>query len=337
MKKDWRERELTMEVIVGAFVVMVFLGLGYFTIILSKEAWFSQKTEMQVTFNNVMGLRDGDSVVVRGMPIGKVKELELTEVGEECVGVCVTLMLDKPVEIHEGYQIKIISTSILGGRQLQIDEGPATAPVVFLDRYRGKDPYDIMEDAADIVNAARTEIIRGEVFAKIRNVTDQVTAMVTRVNAGKGILGKILAEKDTLYTDLEASAATLRNMMARVEKGEGTVGKLLSDDSSLYDELAEAVQSLRVVAKNIEEGKGTVGRLLSEDAQLYEDLAAAVASLKRITERIEKGEGTVGRIVSDDTLYEEVEATVGEVRAAIDDFRETAPITTFSSIFFGAF
>ena len=301
MKKDWRERELTMEVVVGAFVVMILLGLGYFTIILSKETWFSEKTTMYVTFGNVMGLRDGDSVVVRGMPIGKVKELELAQT-EGCAGVCVTLMLDKPVAMHEGYEIKIISTSILGGRQLQIHEGPTDAPVVELEQYVGRDPYDIMEDAADIVNAARDEIIRGKVFKKIRNVTDQVNDMVTRVNEGKGVLGKILSEHDTLYGDLEASAASLKNLMARVERGEGTVGKLLSEDSTLHDDLAEAVASLKAVAR-----------------------------------RIEDGEGSVGRLVSDETLYEEIEAAIGEVRAAVDDFRETAPVTTFSSIFFGAF
>jgi phospholipid/cholesterol/gamma-HCH transport system substrate-binding protein len=300
MKKDWRERELTMEVVVGAFMVMIFLGIGYFTIILSKETWFSEKTEMNVTFGNVMGLRDGDSVVVRGMPIGKVKTLALVD-SEGCVGVCVNLLLDKPLSIHEGYEMKIVATSMLGGRQLQINEGPDDAPVIKLDQYTGKDPYDIMEDAADIVNAARTEIVKGAVFSKIRNVTDQVDEMVTRVNSGKGVLGRVLSEDDTLYTDLESAVQSLKNMVSRVEQGHGSVGRLLSDDSTLHDDLAEAV-----------------------------------ASIKRMAQRIEKGEGTAGRFMSDDTLYEEVEATVGEVRAAIDDFRETAPVTTFTSIFFGA-
>lgn len=93
---------------------------------------------MHVTFRDVMGLRDGDSVVVRGMPIGKVKELKLAE-SESCSGVCVTLMLDNELTMHDGYEIKIISTSILGGRQLHIDEGPFDGEVVDLELYRGKD------------------------------------------------------------------------------------------------------------------------------------------------------------------------------------------------------
>ena len=301
MKKDWRERELTMEVIVGAFIVMIFLGLGYFTIILSKETWFTKKTEMNVVFGNVMGLRDGDSVVVRGMPIGKVKTLDLA-VNGECPGVHVSLMLDEPLVMHEGYEAKIVSTSILGGRQLQLSEGPADAPVLDLDFYRGKDPYDLMEDAADIVNAARTQITEGKIFEKIRNVVDNIDEVVTRVNAGKGTLGKILSDDDTLYSDLEASVASVRTMVTRVEQGKGSIGKLLSEDSTLYD-----------------------------------DFSAAVAALKSITEGIENGEGSVGKFIKDESLYSDVEATIGEVRAAVDDFRETAPITTVSSIFFGAF
>ena len=34
MRKDCVARELTREIIVGAFMVMILLGLGYFTIIL---------------------------------------------------------------------------------------------------------------------------------------------------------------------------------------------------------------------------------------------------------------------------------------------------------------
>ena len=37
MRKDCVARELTMEMVVGAFMVMILLGLGYFTIILARE------------------------------------------------------------------------------------------------------------------------------------------------------------------------------------------------------------------------------------------------------------------------------------------------------------
>ena len=39
----------------------------------------------------------------------------------------------------------------------------------------------------------------------------------------------------------------------------------------------------------------------------------------------------------DDTLFVEAQLLLQEVRAAVDGYRETSPITSFTSIFFGVF
>jgi hypothetical protein len=246
-------------------------------------------------------------------------------------------MLDSKLIMHEGYEIKIISTSILGGRQMHIDEGPMDAEVVDLAIYRGREPYDIMEDAADIVNAARNEIIDGEVFTNIRSITDHINDIVMDVNSGKGILGALISDDADLSKDIQSSMKSLSSILGGVEDGKGLIGQLLAEDSSLAGDLEASMADLRKIFDRIEQGHGSLGKFVSEDATLYSDLSEAIASLKNISARIERGEGTIGRFIVEDTLYEEVEATVGEVRATIDDFRETAPITAFSSIFFGAF
>jgi len=334
MKKDWRERELTIEVIVGVFMVMILLGLGYFTIILSKEAWFTEKTVMRVTFANVMGLRSGDSVVVRGMPVGKVSALELLEPSD---GVCVTLMLDHPVEMRSDYTIKVVATSMLGGRQLQINEGSPGADLVELDLYEGRTPFDLMDGAAEIVNAVREGIIEGGVIDNIRSASEEIKNMVARVGAGEGFLGRVLSDDNKLYEDLAAGVSSLKTITARLEEGEGTLGQLLSEDDAIYRDLAAAVASLKTITSRLEEGKGTLGRLLSEEDTVYRDLSDTIASLKGVVSSIENAEGTVGRLIKDDSLYTKVEEILDEARATIDDLRETAPVTTFSSIFFGAF
>ncbi len=301
MKKDWRERELTMEVIVGAFLVMVFFGLAYFTIILSKETLFQQKYEMRVMFSDVRGLREGDNVFLRGMPVGKVRSLRL-DCETQCSGVCVTLNLDLPVTIREGYAFRIVTTSLLGGQQLQIFEGNPDGEVIEKEIYVGRPPHDLMGDAAEIVAVARKEIVEGDVFGKIRSVVQQFDEMVTRVNAGQGTLGRLLAEDDTVYEDLAAAVGGIRKIVDGLADGEGMAGKLLTGESTALD-----------------------------------DLDAVMASLRTIVTKIERGEGTVGRLIAEDGIYQDIEATINEIRAAVDDFRETAPITTFSSIFFGAF
>ena len=300
MKKDCMARELTVEVIVGAFMVMIFLGLSYFTIILSKSHIGREKKEIVIRFSDVMGLREGDSVVVRGMPVGQVKALRLEQNG---VHVIASVGTDSDISIRKGHKMTIVSTSMLGGRHLEIYEGPDDADVLASDIvYQGVDPYDLMSDAAEVINEMKLSIVEGGVLENIKTISSDLSELSTRLRTGKGPLGKLLAE-----------------------------------DSTLYDDVSATVASMRDIAERLEEGKGTLGKLLSKDDTLYKDMSDAVASLKEVAEKIEKGEGTAGKFVNDDALYKEVEAVVREVRAAVDDFRETAPVVSFGSVFFGAF
>lgn len=262
MKQNAFSDELKMEVVVGAFMVMVFLGLGYFTIILSREAWFGPKFAREVVFQEVMGLREGDNVVVRGMPVGKIKSLKLAQ-----DGVHVIANMDQEVAIHEGYKISIVSTSVLGGRYMQVDEGPHENQVVPAKTVLvGQRPVDLMADAAEVINELKKGLTTGGVISNVQNIASQLSQVSDRLNSGKG----------------------------------------------------------------------TLGRLLSEDDTLYNDLSSVAASLKQVATDMQNGKGTVGKLMTDETLYDEVKKAVSEVRSTIDDYRETAPVVTFTSIFFGA-
>lgn len=333
MKKDWIARELTMEIVVGVFIVMIFLGMCYFTIILSRETWFGPKTTMEVQFEDVMGLREGDSVVARGMPVGKVKGMKLAN-----RGVAVVVSLDQGLDMREDYKIQIISTSILGGRYMEIDEGGEDSPKIDSHGvFIGETPYDLMGDAAALVNAARSELVEGGVFSNLHESAQQLHDVIARVSEGKGTLGRLLSEDDTLYEDLTAVMSDLRSVSDRLAKGQGTLGRLMSEDDTLYEDLSAGVASLRSIAERLERGEGTAGKLLSGDDTLYEDLAATAASLRDITGKIERGEGAVGKLMGDSGLYDELEGIVKDARAALDDYRETSPVVTFTSIIFGAF
>lgn len=333
MKKDWIAREMTVEIVVGVFVVLVFLGLAYFTIILSQDVWFRPKHTWKIQFTAVMGLRDGDKVVVRGMPVGKVKALELQD-----RGVCVEAALDQAIKVHEGYGARIVATSILGGRYLEIDTGPADAkPVPPGTLLQGDEVLDLMSNAAELVKAAKKSLVEDGTLDNLRDTSASLKEIAERVQRGEGTVGRLLSADNTLYDDLSATVASLKKLTGRLENGEGTLGKLFASDSTLHDDLTATVASLRKVTERVEKGEGTLGRLLSSDDQLYTDLQASAASIKKITSQIESGEGLLGRLLKDDSLYDDVVQAVQELRGWIDDYRETSPVVSFTSVALGAF
>ena len=313
-------------------MMTVLLGLAYFTIILSREAWFQQKQTIEIVFEHVMGLREGDAVVCRGMPVGKVQGLTIND-----DGVHVIARLDSPVALRKDYTISIVTVSILGGRHMEIEVGSAEENELGpQELYIGKPPTDLMSDAADVVAVLRRTLVDEGAMDNLEIATRELRTMIERVARGEGTVGKLLSSDSTLFDDLQSSVASLKELTARLENGEGTLGKLMSSDATMYDDLAAAAASVREVAQKLEMGESSLGRLMVDDAEVYEDLAAAVASLKQIAARLENGEGLIGKLTTDDELYEEIKGTVSELRAGIEDMRESSPVTTFTSIFFGA-
>ncbi|MBU1908708.1 MAG: MCE family protein [Verrucomicrobia bacterium] len=296
MKRS-RLQETSIEVTVGAFMFMVLLALGFFTIVLSRENLFARRYELDVVFPHVRGLRQGDNVFVRGVDIGKVKGLRISP-----EGVHVLASLQQPVTLREDYRIEILPSSVLGGRYLGIYEGSDDHPVLpQVALIRGESPVDFLDEATRTVQVVKKALEQGKILENI-----------------------------------SAAMEGIRNLTARLEQGEGTLGKLLTDDT-LYTNLQDISADLKEITARVNEGKGTIGRLLSEDDSLYQDLTAAAAAIKEVTTSISQGDGTLGKLTRDDELYEQAKLLLNEIRAAIDDLRETTPVTTFTSVFFGAF
>ncbi len=361
-------RELTIEMIVGTFIASVFIVLVAFTIVISGSRLFQGgRHSVEVVFDNVGSLRRHDSVLMRGVQVGKVDRLQLFD-GH----VRVKLALTAPVKLRDDYRVRVEPSSLLGGNQLIIEEGTGE-PLPPDTELQGESPGNLMEDLGRMVKDVRGTLDQGGVLTNIQRVAASLAAVSGRLERGEGTLGKLLSSDDQLYTDLAAVAASLRGIGARLEKGEGTLGKLLSSDDQLYHNLDATVASLKEVTGRLQRGEGSLGKLLSSDDRIYQDLQATIASLKQVAERVNRGEGTLGKLLSsddhlyadlaatagslreitgrvaagegtlgrllskDDALYGEIEGLVKDARVTLDDLRESTPVTTFASIFLGVF
>jgi phospholipid/cholesterol/gamma-HCH transport system substrate-binding protein len=332
MKKDWVARELTIEVVVGAFMVMILLGLAYFTIIIGKHRLFQPTYRMEIVFGDVMGLKEGDKVMVRGLPVGKVEDLQL-----EDTGVHVIVRLEENIDLRQDYAVSIMASSVLGGRHLSIEEGSHDSPDICEDRILiGEEPYDLMADASELMSALKKNVVEeGGIVDNLKGAVAKLNDVMTRISGGEGALGKLVTSEGKLYDDLGAVVASFRDVAEKLKEGEGTIGKLFAEEK-LYNDLSSLASRLDNIAAGIEGGKGNVGMLVGRE-DLYTNLAATVKSAKAVMAKVEKGEGMIGKLVNDDELYREIKYTVQEARAAIDDMRETTPVVTFTSVFFGAF
>lgn len=364
-----KKSEIFSEIIVGVFMVAVLAVLVYFTIIISGVDFFNGKNRIPVTvyFHDVGGLKNRDSVMLRGMTVGSVSDMRL-----ENSAIKVTMVIQEAVKFREGYRITVNAGSLLGGNYLLIEEGsgPELPPGTAL---QGVTPSHWMRDLGEIVAKLREATAGDElknILANLEAASASVKELAARVEDGKGTLGKLFSEDMSLfddltntvanlksvtakidtgenslgrlinddggvYSDLRDSIANLKSISGRLEKGEGTVGKLLSSDDTIYRDLQETMERIKNVAVRLDEGEGTLGKLMKDDNKMYNDLDATVENLKLVSERLAKGEGTLGKLSADDQLYNDVHGLIKDVRQTVDNFRDTTPISAFASLIMG--
>jgi phospholipid/cholesterol/gamma-HCH transport system substrate-binding protein len=285
------------EITVGFFVFAILGALIMSTIILSYDNIFTKSFKMDVKFDNVTGLIRGDKVYVQGVDVGRVNELSIRP-----DGVLVNLTLKYDVQLREGYDIQVKPSSVLGGKFVSVYEGPRDAPALGAGTaIVGRAPVDFLEEASEALSSIRGSLDGGG-----------------------------------LMKNLEETMANLKTITDRLAQGEGAVGKLLTEEE-VYNDLKQVVADLKDVSGRLSRGEGTMGKLLSSDETVYNDLKDTLTSIKDSMAKIAAGEGTLGKLVNDDELYNEVMKALAETRAMFDDLRETSPVTTMTSVFFGSF
>jgi hypothetical protein len=146
----------------------------------------------------------------------------------------------------------------------------------------------------------------------------------------EGVVGKLLGPDETLYHDVHTVVTNANRLLVnldasavRLRDGEGTVGRLLADDK-LYRDLEESVASFKTTCESFN------GKKVMESADRL------LGNLNTVAERLRNGEGTIGKLIKDESMYREVEGLIKDVRQVIDNYRDTTPISTFTSLATGA-
>lgn len=324
------KKQVAIEVVVGLFTFAVIAALLALTTILSEEMLFKDYTYIEVVFDSINGLRTGDEVNARGVTVGKVKRIAL-----DPDGVHIHARLDVPVHLREDYAIVVKSGSVLGGNFLSIQEGSPERPEIPLaGLLKGSPSAELLDTATKTVQDIQKALNDG-ILADLKASMAQIRKITTSLGEGEGALGSLLGDPQ-VKADLQQIAASIRTISGAIARGEGTIGRLVMDDE-VYRDLKSLAANLDDISGRLAKGEGTMGRLLSEDDKVYQDLAATIANIRGVSESVARGKGSIGKLLSDESLYLELESLLREGRAAVDDIRESSPVTTFTSIFFGAF
>lgn len=114
-----------LELIVGVFVLVGILCLGYLSIKLGKlELIGGNVYEVVAQFNTASGLKPGSSVEIAGVEVGRVRAIALDE-----DRAAVTLAVDDKVKLYTDTIASIKTRGIIGEKFLALSPGGGGDPL----------------------------------------------------------------------------------------------------------------------------------------------------------------------------------------------------------------
>ena len=114
-------KKYTMETVVGIFVVLGLICVGYMTVKLGKVDLFGDKSYSLVAkFTTVAGLRIGSKVNILGLEVGRVDRITIDQ---ENLKAVVEMKIKKGIKIYDDAIASIKTEGLIGDRYLSIDPG----------------------------------------------------------------------------------------------------------------------------------------------------------------------------------------------------------------------
>ena len=259
----------------------------------------SKQYSLTVLYRNVIGLQTGDLVTVGGLAIGHVESMTLS--GRQ---IAVNLSIKTRVQLPRDSRAILKSTTIMGGKFIEITPGADTVMLKNGDSLNGLYEADLSELTATL--APITSNVLG-ILENVNTTFDEPTRQ--RI-------------KD-IVADLAHSAARLADV---IRTGGQNADRAFSDFADFSRDLAHFARTLDTLALrqrgNVDTGLTAFRRMAENVDRLTARLERTAESLDVVIGKIRNGDGTLGKLVHDEKLYNDIDSLTVNLNRLVKDIRE---------------
>lgn len=276
---------------IGIFAVtMILLAWGGIRFLSGLDV-LSRNVEYVAAYDQVSGLQEASAVVMKGVKIGSVTNIELDPAESDKVLIYLTVRRSYRIPIDS--EARIFSDGLLGGKAIEIVYGKADRYLAAGDTIRSSRDRDLMDVAGSELDFFKQRFSQiadelNRTLGNLNTIMEQNTANLTATMAHvesitQDVATLLAAEKTAIggaVEDLAAFSAMLGENSERVDSLIGGVNHLVTtlDKEAFATKLTESVEALQRLMQQIESGNGTLGSLMN-DRTMYDNLTAASENL----------------------------------------------------------
>ncbi len=285
--------KISKEFKIGLFgvisITILYLGFYY----LKGEDFFNNTKKYFAIYNNIDGLTVSNSVMVKGLAVGRVSNITYSQKTGEMV---VEMDIKGDLILGDSTVAYLRSQSLLGGKVIELrlpekienphhngDTLKSASAMGMLESITQK-TLPVTEDVGTLVrkvSALLDSFKLTEIHIRMAVEDINKTVNVTRetLSENRQNLKNALDNIDAITRNLRQSSAQLEPILSKTD---AVMDSLQSADlAETITGIHDAVEKLNIALQNLNEGQGTAGKLLKDDS-LYVHLNNSTADLDKL-------------------------------------------------------
>lgn len=292
------------EIKIGIFglcvLVILFFGIKF----LKGSDIFQKENTYYAYYNDVSGMLVSSNVLVNGLRVGYVKEIEATN--ERADNFLVTFTCSSDIKIPQDSKITLFSADLLGSKALKLQLGTSSK---------------IIEDG-DTLSSDRELGMLDNLGASVTPLMNNLDSILTSLNKilnaqTQTSLQNTITNLETTTSKLSSISCDLDNLMTS-EKTK--LAKIIENTESITANFKENNEKLSNIIANVDNivdsaAKANIGTTLIETGKSIEKLNTVLGV-------IEKGKGNVGLLINDEELYKSLDNSAKNLNKLIEDIKE---------------
>lgn len=301
--------KISNETKVGALttiaITMFVLGFNF----LKGKSLFKSGNFLYAKYANTKGLMISNPVVINGLQVGSVYELE--EKDKNIDTIIVSIKLNKDLNIPDN-SIATIASNPLSSSSIIINLGDSK-------KYLPKN---------DTLKTLDSPGMFGNITQKLNPVVDQVKTTISTLDSvmrnintifdpyTKNNMQDIVANANKTMAYLVTSSASLNSLL---NSQSGDLAKSMENVSKFTKTLADNNQRVDHMMSNIETATGNLSK--ADIDGTINQLRGTVEKLNTAISKIDSKDGSLGLLLNDKQIYDNLANTTRSLNILMDDIR----------------
>ncbi len=297
-------KEIKAAIFVLTSIILFIFGFNY----LKGTSLIDRQKTLYAVYDEVDGLLVGANVMINGLSIGNVTELEFLK---NSTKILVTLKVKDELNFSSKSTASIYETGVLGGLAISIEP--------LFDRESIVQTGDTLRSS---VRPGLTELINRQIEPLSRQLQSTITSVDSIFSGASSVLNK--QTQLNIKESIEVLTSAINSINNSAYIIEGTLTEKNDKISKTIDNIESISENLSKVTKELNEfGLSNV----------LVDLKESTEGINSVIQNLNSDSSSLGKLINKDELYENLNSSIISLNNLIDDINENPKKYVHFSIF----